>query len=32
MQFYLLIKIGGKKKIIYIAKNKLYKTIDNYIN
>lgn len=32
MQFYLLIKINGKRKIIYMSKNKLYKTIDNYVN
>lgn len=32
MQFYLCIKINGKRKTIYITKNKLYKTIDNYIN
>lgn len=32
MQIYLFIKIDGRKKIIYVTKNKLYKTIDNYIN
>lgn len=32
MQFYLFMKINGRKTIIFLSKNKLYKTIDNYIN